>query len=369
MDQEQEKRISQLEEKWLLGTITQEEKQEYARWYNLADDAVLDIPASFAPDRETLRARMLEKINANRSPAVAPVHRIHFVRRRRWWAAAAVLILVCSATWILYDKSKKTESLTAQTTAHDVAPGKTGAVLILSDGRKIILDSTATGLVSKEGDATNTNGELAYNDQDAAPVYHTLNTDRGYQYKIVLPDGSKVWLNAASSIRYPTAFKGATRNVEITGEAYFEVVHNAKQPFIVTTPDGQVEDIGTAFNINAYPDENGVRTTLVEGAIKIKNVVLKPGQQYENGKVSAADLESATAWKDGRFYFNGAELQELMRQVARWYDVEVVYDGPVPAGHFVGSPSRTLTAAQMLTLMKSGGINFRIEDKKIIIMQ
>jgi ferric-dicitrate binding protein FerR (iron transport regulator) len=253
-----------------------------------------------------------------------------------------------------------------------------------------MLDSSANGTVSKQGNTTiiNTNGLLAYKalqEKSTAIVYNTLTTGRGNQYQLILPDGSRVWLNAASSITYPTAFTGNNRRVTITGEVYFEVKHNSKSPFIVKTGMQEIEDIGTAFNVNAYPDESADITTLVEGKIKVvgykmqgagKNeIMLKPGEQARftssgiGNVVKDANIEAATAWKNGRFYFNGMELPVIMRQIARWYNVAIAYEGPVPAGHYMGSPSRNLSAAQMLQLLEYGGVKFRIEGRKIIVKQ
>jgi transmembrane sensor len=301
-------------------------------------------------------------------------------------AVAAAIIIIFAGGWLLFFNKPQQPPQIAKAVSADVLPGKTGAVLTLENGQKIALDSSATGTIGSQGNVTivNNGGTLAYTatNSNAQPaVYNTLSTSRGNQYHLVLPDGSKVWLNAASSITYPTTFT-ANREVQITGEAYFEVVHNGAHPFSVKAGSQLIEDIGTAFNVNAYPDESGVKTTLVEGAVKINhNTTLKPGQQAQvtnNGKinvVSNADVAEATAWKDGRFQFNEADIPAVMRQVSRWYNVDVVYEGsPKPHG-FTGKIPRNVNVSEVLGILEYTGVHFKIEKApkanvpgKIVVM-
>jgi ferric-dicitrate binding protein FerR (iron transport regulator) len=222
-------------------------------------------------------------------------------------------------------------------------------------------------------------GRLAYNGTNEKPTeitYNTLSTPKGGQYQLILPDGSKVWLNAASSIRYPTAFVGNSRIVEITGEAYFEVMHNSKVPFEVKTRSQVIEDIGTSFNVNAYTDEAAIRTTLLEGAVKVDNVVLKPGEQAEadNGTqkitvIKGVDIQRAVAWKNGIFSFKDADLKTVMRQLARWYNVDVEYEGAVPGGSFGGDIGRGLTLSQVLEGLAETRVKYKITEGNKIIIQ
>ena len=214
--------------------------------------------------------------------------------------------------------------------------------------------------------------------------YNVLSTPRGGQYRLVLPDGSQVWLNAASSIRYPTAFTGTERKVEVSGEVYFEVTKNAAMPFRVVVnrrkgePDPmEIEVLGTQFNVNAYTDEDVIRTTLLEGAVKVKKGVkggiLQPGQQAqckEDGEmrwVPDADVEKVVAWKNGVFEFRDENLQAVMRQISRWYDVEVVYEGAIPTDGFTGRFSRNTSLSGVLSILRLSDIRLTVENKKIIV--
>jgi len=206
-----------------------------------------------------------------------------------------------------------------------------------------------------------------------------LSTPRAAQYQLVLPDGSKVWLNAASSIHYPTAFAGKERKVEITGEAYFEVAQDARLPFIVKTNGMEVKVLGTHFNVNAYEDEAMVRTTLLEGAVLMTKdaatALLQPGEQAQLTKagdlklVHNADIAEAVAWKNGLFQLNSADVPAIMRQMARWYDVEIVYEEGVPDGHISGKVPRGMNLSQVLEIFEVSGVHFKIEGRKIIVLK
>ena len=260
-------------------------------------------------------------------------------------------------------------------------PGRDNAILTLSDGTTIVLDSAANGTLAKEGamQIAKQNGQISYTGtaKAAVPVYNTISTARGNQYQVVLADGSNVWLNAASSIRFPAAFSGSERRVQITGEAYFEVAHNAAAPFKVDVNGMEITVLGTHFNVNAYSDEASVKTTLLEGAVKLAKGtaagVLKPGQQAalgNDGKFairSDVDLDETVAWKNGVFIFNRRSLQNIMRQISRWYDVEVVYEGN-PGGTFSGVVSRQENISQVLKIMEVNGVRFKLDGRKIIVL-
>ena len=257
------------------------------------------------------------------------------------------------------------------------------AILTLSDGSTIILDDAKNGQVAQQGGtqiAKLANGQLVYNALDGKPaevVFNTLTTPRGGQFKLTLPDGSEVWLNASSSIKYPTAFIGNERKVEISGEAYFEIVHNAAKPFKVSVNGMEVKVLGTHFNINAYNDEASVKTTLLEGSISLTKAdaatTLKPGQQAQLGNggnikvIDNVDIDQVVAWKNGYFSFNRADLQTVMRQIARWYDVDISYEGKIPERQFGGKIDRNSNASEVLKILEESKVHFRIEEKKIIV--
>jgi ferric-dicitrate binding protein FerR (iron transport regulator) len=265
---------------------------------------------------------------------------------------------------------------------NDVSPGKTGAILTLATGQKILLDSALNGSVAQQGNVSviKKNGELVYsivgNDTDI--VYNTMTTPNGRQFNLVLADGSKVWLNAASSITFPTKFIGKERRVTITGEAYFEVAHNAAMPFIVEKGNASVLVLGTHFNVNAYDDENEISVTLLEGSVKVRigsiNNTIKPGQQAQfkkDGKiilVSDVDIDNVVAWKNGRIHFQGANIESVMRQMSRWYDVEIVYNKKLDDLFYADIPRTTMLSDVLKALELTKGVHFKIEGKKVIVI-
>jgi ferric-dicitrate binding protein FerR (iron transport regulator) len=301
---------------------------------------------------------------------------------RRWlYMAVAVLLFLVAGTVYLYRNTDATHTETAGSAPKAaILPGAAKATLTLADGRVVTLDSKQQGELAKEGGATIqfNKGEIAYtNNQSiqtgANPMMNTLTTPNGGEYKLVLPDGSKVWLNAASSLRYAARFTGKTktREVALEGEAYFEIAPNASMPFYVTVNQMKVEVLGTHFNINNYKDEPYAVTTLEEGAVRVhvgnKVQTLLPGQQSlsnEAGVLSVrpADLATVLAWKNGRMYFNDADIPTIMRQVARWYNIKVKYTGAVTADPFTGGISRSANLEVLLNILKTSGIRFRVEE-------
>jgi ferric-dicitrate binding protein FerR (iron transport regulator) len=314
---------------------------------------------------------------------------------RRLAVAAAVLILFAGGAWWMLSRTGRKPELSAThkpgpVMAQDIAPGGNRATLILSDSTTIDLDAANAGLLGQQGNVQiikRKDGQLAYQPADHHPLngaqrYNLLTTPRGGQYQLVLPDGSKVWLNAASSLRYPAEFTGKERVVELKGEAYFEIAKNAAMPFRVSIADDkggkpvQVNVLGTHFNVNAYPDEPTVNTTLLEGLVKVQkgaaSVTVKPGEsancQGEGGiELAAADMEEAVAWKNGLFKFSEASLEEVMRQLARWYDVEVVYVNGPTKDLFRGEIYRNVSVSKVLKVLEASGVRFTVEGKKILV--
>ncbi|HQW45168.1 MAG TPA: FecR domain-containing protein, partial [Chitinophagaceae bacterium] len=267
---------------------------------------------------------------------------------------------------------------------NDVAPGGNKAILTLADGSTIILDNAANGSLTEQGNTKVIkldDGQLAYNTLNEKPteiVYNTISTPRGGQYQLTLADGTKVWLNAASTLRFPATFSGNERKVELTGEGYFEVAKNAAMPFKVSVNNMTVEVLGTHFNINSYSDEASIKTTLLEGAVKVTNgdavQMLSPSNQAQltaDGEIRLnrnVDIEDVVAWKNGIFNFSGTAIENIMRQISRWYDLDVSYEGAISKETFSGVVSRNSNLSQVLKIMEQAGVKFKIEGKKIIVM-
>jgi ferric-dicitrate binding protein FerR (iron transport regulator) len=313
--------------------------------------------------------------------------------RRRWWAftAAASIITVVGAggAWLWY-ASRAHQAAPAAVVAHvatDVKPGGNKAVLTLADGRRIDLGTTANGVVADQGNtrvAKLSDGQLTYNkektavEKPSAIAYNSLSTPRAGQYTLLLPDGTHVWLNNASVIRYPVAFTGADRSVELSGEAYFEVARDAAHPFQVKVEGGAtVEVLGTSFNIMAYSDEPAERTTLIDGSVRVRDggqsVLLKPAEQSAldaTGKLHVTpdvNVEEVIAWKNGYFHFDHASIQTTMRQIARWYDIEVVYEGQLPSHEFMGKIQRNLLLSDVLKGLENDDVHFRLDGRKLMV--
>ena len=295
----------------------------------------------------------------------------------RWVAAAAVVLLAVVAVWVVRPGKKEQAPVVFK---QDIVAGGNKATLTLASGQTVVLDTVKNGVVINQGGSKVVkmgDGRLGYQAGGATAIaYNTLTTPRGGQYQLTLPDGSRVWLNAASSITYPTVFSGQDRSVSVKGEAYIEVVHDAGKPFRVEAGGQRVEVLGTSFNINAYSDEPAVRTTLVEGKIRVNSGqvarVLAPGQQTVGAGlelVSGVDIDEVLAWKNGAFSFRGADVPTVMRQLARWYDIEVEYPEGVPTGTFDGEIGRGLTLNQVLDGLAKTRIRYTIVSAHKIIIR
>lgn len=306
-----------------------------------------------------------------------PVYRISV----RWVAAAVLLSLVAVSAIYFLQHRKPTVNMMA---GNDLKPGGNKAVLMLADGSIVTLDSAVNGRFFQQGNTKviNANGQLAYNAGSSSAgemlSYNTITTPRGGQYQVVLPDGTKVWLNAASSLKYPTAFSGKEREVSLKGEAYFEVTRNKSQPFIVQVNDMQVQVLGTRFDIMAYVDEKVVKTTLLEGAVKVAkgnhSSLLKPGEQAsinqtaEKINIARVDVDDVIAWKEGLFRFGGNDITVILRQITRWYDVEVSYQGPVPEVYMGGEVSRNMNLSEVLRVLELSGVHTKLQGHKLVVM-
>lgn len=308
---------------------------------------------------------------------------------RRLSAAAAVAFLIAGA-WIFADRHGRTSAPIVPSSDHadhaknDIPPGRNTAILTLANGNRILLDSAKNGQLAQLGSTriVNKNGQVTYHSSggQATAGENILTTPRGGQYQLILPDGSKVWLNAASSITYPTAFSGKERAVTITGEAYFEIARDKSRPFRVTTGNLVITDIGTQFNIMAYSDERSMQATLVEGSIKVSRgqagIVLAPGQQAVAGNESPiikiireANIDEVIAWKNGSFQFTNMDLRTIMRQLTRWYDVDVVFEGNTPAIRIGGFIHKNVSLSTVMEFLKGNGVRYKLEGKKITILE
>lgn len=310
----------------------------------------------------------------------------------KWWmVAAAIVILLGSAFYVFILKEQKgTRNIDALSNnkislQDEIKPGGNNAVLRLSDGTSIELDSAGTGILARQGNMKViklSDGKLAYektNDGVKKIQYNTIATPRGGQFQLVLSDGTQVWLNAASSLTFPASFTGNLREVKISGEAYFEVAHNPDKPFLVKTGKLTVEVLGTDFNVSAYPDEQNISTTLIQGSVRVKDgagiTIIKPGEQavVENSSekisvVKNVNIQSVIAWKEGKFNFQEEDINSIMRKLERWYDINVYIQKDVTNEKFIGVISRNVQLSQILRMLeKTGVVRFSVEGRKVIV--
>ena len=343
---------------------------------------------SIAFDNENRNIFTAKKQNPSqeKQPKVIPFY------KKKWLniAAAAAVILIISAGsyFFLYNESKTELEAVVQKKQqiNVIVPGGNKAILTLSNGQQIILDNANNGTIALQGNSKiikNNKGQISYQLAEGrgqvAVQFNTISTPRGGQYQVVLADGSKVWLNAASSIRFPTQFTGKERQVEITGEAYFEVAKNAFIPFKVKINETEeIEVFGTHFNVMAYDEEENIKTTLLEGSIKMNNasnsIFVKPGQQaisHNQGKIELiknVNADHVIAWRNGLFDFQNDNLPHIMRQLSRWYNVDVIYAGNIPQGHYVGSIRKQSNITEVLKMLElAGDVQFSIIGKKIMV--
>ena len=382
-----ETRYQILAQKWLDGTIAPEEKKEFTDWYNQNQDTDVFVPESYGLDEAEHQARLLaniqSQIETKRDAKVISLFRPSI-------AAAVLLLLLGIGAYFLLSQKAATEAKPEIAVIEDVAPGTDKATLTLGDGSILKLDELADGAVKVDNGfrISKKSGEIIYekvNSSNGQLTYNTIKTPRGGQFKVTLPDGSKVWLNSASSLRYPTVFGDEERLVSLTGEGYFEVAKmksaGKKVSFKINVNNKEhVEVLGTHFNIMAYSDEYAIKTTLLEGSVRVskpgtKNQsLLKPGQQsvYNASKGfeirKDIDVEESISWKNGLISFKDADIRTIMRQVERWYDVRVEYQGEVSKRLFTGGISRNSKLSSLLKVLEMNNIHFKIKGKIITVM-
>lgn len=368
--------------KYVQGTCSEEESAMLESWH------LKDLSESKnTPSKETILL-VNERMRFILS-AYTDHPKLH--RTQRLWPrlayVASVLIMISLITYIYVDHSANNEPsvLNHKNRSSDISPGSDKAMLTLSDGKKILLDNTSHGLLAKE-DKVNIHsaiqGTLTYSKlkrTDSRTYSHVLETPKGGRYQVDLSDGTKVWLNASSSLIYPTVFEGKERYVQLTGEAYFEVAKDKNRPFKVKSGRQVIEVLGTHFNVFAYPDEKKIQTVLLEGSIKIskgnKVRLIKPGQLAttidSSDVISAveADLEKSLAWKNNEFMFNGEDLESIMKSVSRWYNIEIVYRGNSGKTKYWGVVSRNQNLSAVLKMLQSAGkVSFSVEGRRVIVM-
>ncbi|MEI6949049.1 FecR domain-containing protein [Paraflavisolibacter sp. H34] len=383
-------------DKYLTGTASEEEMDLLSRYYNSFQEHRQWNEAELGPKagmEQQLLDRIRQQINEAEPARVIPFREQQPEQKakrfpwRKMAAAAAVigLLLLGAYAWWHREGQENREAMKVDRPLQkDILPGGDKAVLTLADGSAIVLDQAQNGALSRQGGTSvvKTGGKLAY--VPGAPaalevLYNTLTTPRGGQYQVQLPDGSLVWLNAASSLHFPTAFGGKERRVEITGEAYFEVAKDRSKPFVVAVNGAEVQVLGTHFNVMAYTDEGALKTTLLEGSVRFSGAgqtrLLEPGQQSQLTKtgavnvVSGVDTESVVAWRKGMFHFDNADIETVMRQLARWYNVEVVFKNRReydPLHVSIPRSTRLSNALKMLEL--SGSARFRVDGNRIVVL-
>ncbi len=374
--------IKLLTERIVSGIATKEEIQLYHQLYESFQLSQDDWQDDFNENKSRLEVTM-QKAIWRKAGLEKPTILMKWVRLT---SAAAIAIAIGSTFFFVFkNRTHDTPSVNFQADqerfTNDAAPGEVGAILTLSNGKTIVLDSTGNGALVKQGasEVFKKNGELIYTKggQSSEIVYNTITTSKGRQYGLVLADGSKVWLNAASSITFPTAFEGNERRVTIMGEVYFEIAHQDQMPFVVQKGDARVEVLGTHFNVNSYDDENFISVTLLEGLVKVKKAndisFMKPGQQAQLQQhriklINNADVKSVMAWKNGFFDFDGTDIGSLMRQLSRWYDVDVVYDKRIDDLFYAEIPRNTMLSDVLKALELTGRIRFEIKDRKISVL-
>jgi transmembrane sensor len=378
-----------------LAEVKTMDKASFMEAYQLLYEEINKHPAeALAPGFKDQLERRLDLLEAEKNflpenLASATLNNKTVAMRRKWWNyAAAAILLFFVAGYFLFSNTKKHPSIPQQPVAEqpvkkDIPAGRQGAILTLSNGQRIILDSAGNGELAKEAGVRviRKGGELSYGGNTAEILYNQVVTPKGRKWQLTLSDGTKVWLNAASSVRYPISFVGKERIVEVSGETYFEVAPDKNRPFKINIEGkGKIEVLGTHFDVNAYDDEDAIRTTLLEGSVKMIRAgstrVLSPGQQaiLANGTedikvINDANIDEVMAWRNGRFIFGDMDLKSIMRQLTRWYDVDVVYEGEVPAIRIGGIIHNDVYLSTVMEFLGENGVHYKIEGKKITIMQ
>jgi transmembrane sensor len=380
--------IDELIVKLLNGTIAKDEKNILEKWIN-SSEANKEIVENFQ-NKEWVTTELGKMYKFDKEAgwkiiqqALKPKHKVKVIRLPWRKIAVAASLVVCAGigSYLVVKKNSASQVVKSSEIMNDAEPGRTGAILTLSNGQKIVLDDSKNGQLTNQNNTlvSKTNGGLTYKaGKNAKIVYNTMTTPKSRQYSLQLADGTKVWLNAFSSITFPTVFSSNTRDVKLTGEAYFEVAKNKNKPFRVFVNDIRIKVLGTHFNVNAYGDEDNIKTSLLEGSILInqknKGVLLKPGQQAQNDKSGGIiiknniNTDEVMGWKNGVFYFENASLKVVLEQISRWYDVDVVFEKRVDSRKFEGEIERSLNLSQVLKILEKNKVHFKLEGKVLTVM-
>ena len=375
--------VKELLQRYQSGNCTDSENELVENWYK---QLINTGEWQWSEDERDLKqkiieARIMKEMNGPQK------ERVYYLNTRfKWWAAASVIFLLAGFSYFLFFNKTTKPTQVAQVLQNDIkAPQLNNAMITLANGQKVYLDSVTNGALAIQGNIKLlklANGKIVYQHSSGKVStkmeFNTLTNPRGSKViNMVLADGSKVWLNAGSSLTYPVLFVGNSRKVSVTGEAYFEVAHNVSKPFVVHNGTMDVQVVGTHFNVNAFEDEgDDIKVTLLEGSVKINNGnatnLLKPGQQAVVTKdikvLNDVDMEFVMAWKNGYFHFDNSSLQNVLKEVSRWYDVEVIYDGYNQPRQFVGEIQRDLSLSETLKILQKNGVHFKIQGKKLRVM-
>lgn len=382
MSGKNQREFQKLVQKYLNGTASAEERNALDGYYLLFRDEPANTSLLNDEELSLLEQRLENGLFAR----IRQPRKISRLWPRIATVAAAISIVVFSAGLFVYKNQQKT-STTAIAYVNDIAPGKVGATLTLASGKKIRLDDAANGEIAKEAGISVTkaaDGQIVYKIKGDTPgenKINTLTTAKGETYILTLPDQSKVWMNAASSLTYSTSLNDrGLRKVKLDGEAYFEIAKDKAHPFIVESKGQEVEVLGTHFNINSYVDEETVKTTLLEGAVRVilqkgerTEKILKPGQQLvlsglNRMAVKEVDVNEAVSWRDGKFSFDREDMGTIMRKVGRWYNVEVIFKDELQNKLITGSVSRYTHLSELLKVLETTGrAHFKIEGRSVII--
>ncbi|MBO9673252.1 MAG: FecR domain-containing protein [Sphingobacteriaceae bacterium] len=375
--------------KYLSGDCTVSEIEQVDQWFDSMDAVPEDLAGLSDDQRKLVEDRIFQRIllniEAKSEQKIIPIHKKSIrVSTILWAAASLILVLGAVLTWRYHSQQHQQDQTAKLHQAVHIKPGGNRAVLTLDDGSSVVLTDAKIGALANQQNVSvvkTAEGELSYEvhtgPESSKITYNKITTPLGGKYSVVLPDGSKAWLNAKSSLRFPTAFTGAERIVQMTGEVYFEVAKNPKQPFKVQSRGTEISVLGTHFNVMAYEDEAEQKTTLLEGSIHLSSgkfsQLLKPGQQalvdpFGIKVNNNCDMEAVMAWRNDLFIFKDMEIKEIARQLARWYDIQVVFKGTPSKISYTGTISKDVELSELLSMLQFTGLKYELNGHQLTII-